>query len=193
MENRKTIMMKAIANLLFEARILKELPRSGYHFLGSGRESVAEHAFLVTFIGYVLAQIHPAANGPRIIQMCLIHDLGEARTGDLNYVQKKYVKADENKAMADLTRDLPFGAGIRDLFEEYRTGDTLEAQLAHDADQLALMVELKTLRDLGCKGPEAWTPHVIGRLRTEAGKGLAREVLNTPSDAWWFEEKGHDL
>ena len=42
--------MKRIANLLFEAKMLKEIPRSGYHFLGSGRETVAEHSFMITFI-----------------------------------------------------------------------------------------------------------------------------------------------
>jgi putative hydrolase of HD superfamily len=35
--------MKNIANLLFEAKMLKEIPRSGFHFLGSGKESIAEH------------------------------------------------------------------------------------------------------------------------------------------------------
>ncbi len=34
--------MKNIANLLFEAKMLKEIPRSGFHFLGSGKESIAE-------------------------------------------------------------------------------------------------------------------------------------------------------
>jgi len=32
--------MKNIAKLLFEAHILKEIPRSGYQFLGAGKESV---------------------------------------------------------------------------------------------------------------------------------------------------------
>ena len=47
--------MKKIANLLFEAKILKEIPRSGYHFLGAGKESVAEHSFSTTFIAYVMS------------------------------------------------------------------------------------------------------------------------------------------
>ncbi|UCG12721.1 MAG: HD domain-containing protein, partial [Deltaproteobacteria bacterium] len=92
--------MKAIANLLFEARILKKLPRSGFHFLGVGGESVAEHGFLTTFIGYVLAQIAPGLDQLKVLQMCLLHDLSEARTGDLNYVQKQYVAADEARAVA---------------------------------------------------------------------------------------------
>ena len=96
--------MKEIVNLLFEARILKEIPRSGFQFLGSGRESVAEHSYLTAFIGSVLAYLVPEVDQLRLLQMCLVHDLAEARTGDLNYVQKGYVTADEAKAVDDLTR-----------------------------------------------------------------------------------------
>jgi putative hydrolase of HD superfamily len=45
--------MKRMADLLFEARMLKETPRSGFQFLGAGRESVAEHVYSATFIAYV--------------------------------------------------------------------------------------------------------------------------------------------
>jgi len=184
--------MKEIVNLFFEARILKEIPRSGFHFLGSGRESVAEHSYLTSFIGSVLAFLTPDADQLRLLQMCLIHDLTEARTGDLNYVQKKYVVADEAKAMAELARKVPFGSALEELFEEFRAGETLEAQLAHDADQLALILELKALRDVGGAGPDKWLPHVAARLKTDLGRDLARQVLETDSDDWWFEEKDHE-
>ena len=97
--------MKSIVNLLFEARILKGIPRSGFNFLGSGSESVADHCFMATFIGYVLSNVVPEADALRLIQMCLIHDLTEARTGDLNYVQKKYLTVDESRAIKDLLED----------------------------------------------------------------------------------------
>jgi putative hydrolase of HD superfamily len=185
--------MKAITNLLFEARILKEIPRSGYHFLGSGRESVAEHTYLTTFTGYVLAQMHPDVDRFKVLEMCLMHDLGEARTGDLNHVQKKYVVADEGKAIADLSRDIPFGETINGLFEEFTACETMEAKLAHDADQLALILELKALCDTGNEGPSDWIPHVVARLSTDTGRNLAEQILKTASDAWWFEEKsGND-
>ena len=185
--------MKAIANLLFEARILKDIPRSGFHFLGLGRESVAEHSFLTTFIGYVLSQMLPEVDQLKLLQMCLIHDLTEARTGDLNYVQKKYVAVDEPKAMADLTKDIPFGPAINGLLQEFTAAQTLEAQLAHDADQLALILELKALHDAGNDGPSSWLPHVVARVQTEVGQKLAKQVLDTQSDAWWFEEKYDDI
>ncbi len=181
--------MKSIANLLFEARILKNIPRSGFHFLGSGRESVAEHSFLTTFVGYVLTQMVPEVDELKLLQMCLIHDLAEARTGDLNYVQKKYVVANEPKAVRELTKDITFGPAVQSLVEEFNKAKTLEAQLAHDADQLALVLELKALQDVGHRGPEEWLPHVVSRVQTKVGRELAKEVLDTASDEWWFEEK----
>lgn len=181
--------MKAIANLLFEARILKDIPRSGFHFLGSGGESVADHSFVTSFIGFVFSQIVPEVNALKLLQMCLIHDLTEARTGDLNYVQKKYLSVDESRAVADLTVDLPFGQSVADLIDEFSTANTLEAQLAHDADQLALILELKALLDAGNHGPETWLPHVVDRMKTGVGKSLAKEILATASDEWWFVEK----
>jgi putative hydrolase of HD superfamily len=181
--------MKALANLFFEARMLKEIPRSGFHFLGSGHESVADHTFMTTLIGYVLSQIVPEANGLRLLQMCVIHDLTEARTGDLNYVQKLYLSVDSARAIEDLTQPLPFGRAVADLVEEFNAGTTLEAQLARDADQLSLIVELKALSDTGNNGPETWLPHVVGRVKTSAGQSLAKEVLNTASDEWWFKNK----
>ena len=181
--------MKSIANLLFEARILKKIPRSGFHFLGSGNESVAEHSFLTAFIGYVFSQVVPEAHALKLIQMCLVHDLTEARTGDLNYVQKKYLAVDESRAIDDLTNDLPFGEAVSGLIEEFNAAKTLEAQLAHDADQLALILELKALHDAGNNGPHDWLPHVVDRMKTSIGQSLTKDILKTASDAWWFPDK----
>lgn len=178
--------MKAIANILFEAKILKDIPRSGYHFLGSGKESVAEHAFITTFIAYVMAQITPEVDALRLISMCLVHDLPEARIGDLNYVQKKYVTADEQKAVDDATRELPFGPSLADLIEDFNENSSPEAQLAHDADQLAFILELKALSDNGHPPPEKWLPFVKQRLVTETGKKLAETIVETDCDEWWF-------
>ncbi len=113
--------MKNIADLFFKAKILKDIPRSGYHFLGVGKESVAEHSFCVSFIAFVMAQIEPDVNALKLISMCLVHDLPEAKTGDLNYVQKRYVVADEKKAVNDITESLPFGSSLADLIHEFNS------------------------------------------------------------------------
>ncbi|MEJ2729978.1 MAG: HD domain-containing protein [Deltaproteobacteria bacterium] len=156
--------MKNIANLLFEARMLKEIPRSGFHFLGAGKESIAEHTFSTTFIAYVMARLDPEIDALKLISMCLVHDLAEARIGDLNTVHKTYVTADEAKALEDTTRLLPFGSSITDLVKEFNENRSIEAQLAHDADQLAFILELKHLSDIGYAPPGKWLPHVLKRI-----------------------------
>jgi putative hydrolase of HD superfamily len=177
--------MKKIANLLFEAKILKEIPRSGYHFLGVGEESVAEHSFCTTFIAYVMSQLEPGVDALKLISMCLLHDLAEARVGDLNTVHKKYVRADESAALEDTVRGLAFGRNMKELVREYNEDSTPEAGLAHDADQLALVIELKDLIDIGYKPPEGWIENVINRVKTETGRKIAQAVMSTRRDDWW--------
>ncbi len=181
-------MMKQAAALLFEAKILKNIPRAGFHFLGVGRESVAEHSFCATFIAYVMANMVPECDALKLISMCLVHDLPEARTGDHNYVQKKYVAIDEARAVADAARNLPFGGALTDLITEFNEKKTYESLLAHDADQLSFLLDLKSVSDIGNNSPDQWLPVVHKRLKTEIGKRLALEILSTRWDAWWMDE-----
>ena len=172
--------------------MLKKSPRTGYQFLGSGGESVADHSFRTAVIGYVLASMEPEADRDRVILMCLFHDLPEARTGDHNYVNKKYVQVDEEKAMADQVRGLSFGSEIKRLFDEFNVSDTLEARLSKDADQLDLILELKEQSDLGNPHARDWLSFAVKRLLTESGKKLAEEILASEHDSWWFDKKKAD-
>jgi len=178
--------MKNIARLLFEANMLKEIPRSGYHFLGSGRESVAEHTFNTTFIAFVMSQLDARVDALKLITMCLVHDLPESRIGDLNTVQKKYVSADQSKALADTINNLPFGSSLARIIDEFNEGRSAEAEFACDADQLALILELKGLSDIGYQPPNDWLPHVLKRLKTKIGKKIARSIMQTHRDEWWL-------
>ena len=179
--------MKSIVNLLFEAKMLKDIPRAGFAFLGAGQESVAAHAFAVTFIGYVMSRMVPEIDAQRLIAMCLVHDLPEARIGDQNYVNKQYVRPDEEKAVADATRHVAFGDDLAGLIREFNGQATPAAQLAHDADQLAFILDLKAVADIGIKTPDKWLPVVKQRLKTDIGKQLAEAILRTEWDAWWRE------
>lgn len=178
--------MKNIANLLFEANMLKNIPRSGYPFLGAGKESVAEHSYSVVFIAYIMSQIAQGIDAMKLISMCLVHDLPESRTGDLNYVQKNYVTADEDKAMNDAMQNLPFGHSLTELIREFRDGESMEAKLARDADQLSFILELKALSDIGYDPPEKWLKIILKRLETKTGKKISKSIMNTKWDAWWM-------
>lgn len=182
--------MNRIANFLFEVGMLSRTPRSGYQFLGSGKESVAEHVLRTIFVGYVLCKMDATLDEMRVLKMCILHDLPEARTGDMNYVNKKYVNVDEDKAVLELTAALFFGNEIKDVIEEFNRKETQESLIARDADQIALILQLKECGDLGNKYADEWIGFAIQRLTTENGKKLADMIIRTDSSHWWFEEKG---
>jgi putative hydrolase of HD superfamily len=180
--------MKNIAHFFFELGMLKRTPRTGFQFLGSGAETVAEHIFRTAMIGYTLARLDDQADAGRVVLMCLFHDLPEARTGDLNYVNKKYVRADEGKAVEDLARTLPFGDDYRALHAEFAERRTREALLAHDADQLEMILALKEHKDLGNRYADEWYPFNVERLQTEVARRLAETIWTTDSSRWWFDD-----
>lgn len=183
--------MKNIANFLFEVGMLKRTPRSGFQFLGSGAQSVAEHSYRTAMIGYALAQLDGTVNVGRVLQLCLFHDLPEARTGDQNYVNKKYVQVDEIKAIDDLAAQLPFGEDYRRTLMEFIERNSSEAQLAHDADQLEMVLSLKERKDLGNRYADEWYPFCVERLKTEVARTLAETIWKTDSSLWWFDND-HD-
>ena len=180
--------MKNLANFFFEVGMLKRTPRTGFQFLGSGAQSVAEHSFRTAIIGYTLARMDGQVDAGRVVQLCLFHDVPEARIGDLNYVAKKYVQADERRAVEDLARTLPFGDEYRQTLDEFGAGESREAQLAHDADQLEMILALKEYKDLGNQYADEWYPFSVRRLRTDLARRLAETIWMTDSTRWWFDD-----
>lgn len=181
--------MDRMADFLFEVGMLNKTPRTGYQFLGSGKESVAEHILRTLFVGYTLCKMDNTLDENRVLKMCLFHDLPEARTGDMNYVNKKYVDVDEEKAVRELTEGISFGNEIKEAIDEFNKKETREAQIAMDADQLALLLQLKEYGDLGNKYAEEWINYALKRLNTTTAKELAAKILSTDFSHWWFKEK----
>ena len=188
--------MKSIAEFLFTAAMLRRTPRSGLQFLGSGKESVAEHVFQSMMVAYSLVKMEQEKgiklDENRVLKLALLHDMLESRTGDHNYVNKKYIKVDEEKALADMCRPLFFGAEIRELILEFEEKKSDAAKLAADADQLALMVLLKEQQDLGNNYAEKWLAVAKQRLLTESGRLLAESLSETDWAGWWFSKDSNE-
>ena len=178
-----------IANFLYEMGILAKTPRSGFSFLGSGEQSVAEHINRVCYIGYTLAKMNGTVDSGKVVQMCLFHDVSESRISDLNYVHQKYTERFEEKAHTDLADSLPFGTDIKAMLDEYEERESLESMLVKDADNLEWILALKEQYDIGNERANTWIPSAIKRLKTEEGKLLGDMIIKTDSDAWWFGEK----
>ena len=181
--------MKRLADFLFEAGMLRKTPRTGYQFLGTGSENVAEHSFRTAVVGYVLADM-AGADVQRTAMLCLFHDLHEARTGDFNYVNKLYNSSTRTKAIEEATAGTGLTEPLVGMWDELEDADTKEAQLAQDADQIDFILNLKEQSDLGNTYAAKWMESALERLRTPEGKALAAQVAVTDHTDWWY--KGPD-
>ncbi len=178
--------LKKVVDFLFEAGMLKKTPRTGFQFLGTGKESVAEHSFRTAIIGYVLAKIE-GADWKKVLLMCLFHDFHEARTGDFNYVNRMYNRSDEIRAFKDALCFTGIEDEIISVIQELNSVSSYEAVLAHDADQLDLILTLKEEYDLGNKYAMVWIEYAIKRLRSDIGKKIAELIKDTDHTDWWFK------
>ena len=178
-----------LADFLFEAGMLRKTPRTGYQFLGSGSENVAEHSFRSALIGYALASMAGADAG-RTAMLCLIHDFHEARTGDFNYVNSMYNTSKQRLAMEHALQGTGLEDGLLPLWDEQDAGQSVEARLSRDADQLDLLLNLVEERNLGNPYAAKWMESAMERIHTEQGRELARQIAVSDHTDWWF--KGQD-
>ena len=183
---------KSLANFLFEIGILSKTPRSGFYFLGSGQQSVAEHINRTVYAGFVLASMNGKVDALKVLKMCLFHDLAEARTSDLNYVHQKYAESDEVSAIKDLTDTLSFGGDVLEILNEFKERKSPESILAKDADNIEWILSLREEEDTGNKRAATWIPSAVKRLKTPEAKSLVKSILATKSDEWWFSNKDDD-
>lgn len=180
---------KKIVNLMFEYGILAKTPRSGFHFLGTGNQSVAEHVNRVAFIGYALAMMDGTVDVLKVLKMCLLHDISETRISDLNYVHQKYVDKKEHSAVKDISDSVPFGKDIFDTIEEYEERKNKESFIVKDADNLEWILALKEEVDTGNTRALKWITPAIERLKTSHAQKIAKEIMKTDSNDWWFDKE----
>ena len=179
--------LEKLTKFIYEVGILNKTPRSGLWFLGSGEQSVAEHLLRTAYISYVLCHLTPKADKARVIFMSLVHDLGEGRTSDLNYVHQRYGRLAERNAIADLTKELPFGEEIKCAYQEEQARETLEGKLVKDADVLEWIATLREEEVKGNDKAHDWVNIAFKRLKTMAGKNIGRALIRVHPDAWWFD------
>lgn len=134
------------AQLLKILRVAEKLKCNTRHCVTStGRpESVAEHSWRLALMAMLLTGEFPEMDLNRVIRMCLIHDLGEAFTGDI----PTFVKTDADSRREDDLFDrwiqtLP--ADVRgeweSLLEEMNAQKTGEAKLYKALDRLEAVIQ----------------------------------------------------
>ncbi|MQA84961.1 MAG: HD domain-containing protein [Streptosporangiales bacterium] len=179
--------LAGVATFLFEMGHLKHITRAGWLLLGVPQpETVAEHSFRVGAVGIALATLEGADVG-RTAALCLMHDSHETRVGDVPSVGRAYVNtavpeavsAHQTSAMPDALTKV-----FQDLVAEYEASETLEAQVARDADKIETLLQAHEYEAQG-NNTAAWRESSTAALRTASAKQLAQAITATDPHEWW--------
>ena len=165
--------MEGILAFLEEAGGLKRVERAGWRRRGiEGPESVAEHTYRVAILAMLLSD-RAGADTLKAVRMALLHDLPEARVGDLQ-PGTPGKKGAEEKAMRSVLSHLPKGLEkeYRRLWEEYASGKSKEAKIVKEADKLEMLLQALEYEKEGHNTEDFWAED----YKFEVGEGVYREM-----------------
>jgi len=139
-----------IIKFYFAINHLKNVYRKGWllsGIAGESCESVAEHSFGVAILAMVLAPSWSKALDTRkVVEMALIHDIGEIYTGDI--VPGDNIDPDskftiEREAIHKVFKKLKIGEKYIQLWEEYHFTSSPEAQFVKQLDKLEMALQAR--------------------------------------------------
>ncbi|MGP9821389.1 HD domain-containing protein [Salinarimonas sp. NSM] len=168
--------LAGVLAFLRAAEALKVRHRSGRTSDGAP-ESIAAHSWRLALAAIVLGDALGEHDRLRLLELCVLHDLGEAISGDVPAIHQRPDDGRAARERADLeTLGAPLPAEIRArllaLHDEYEAGATREAVLAKALDKIETI--LQHLQ--GDNGPDFDHGFNLGyaRARTDADPVTAR-------------------
>ena len=134
---------RELLDALVVAEKLKDVTRHCYTS-GGRHESVAEHCWMACLMAFLMKEEFPDVDMDKVIRMLIIHDLGEAFTGDIPAFYKTDADEDREEALLyDWVRSLPKAKAeeMRALYQEMEALQTREAKLFKALDNLEAVVQ----------------------------------------------------
>ncbi|MBR0206141.1 MAG: HD domain-containing protein [Clostridia bacterium] len=122
---------------------LKDTVRHSYTS-GGRRESVAEHSWRLALMAYFLQDEFPDADMNKVMEMCLVHDLGECFTGDIPaFLKTNGDEGREEQLLMAWVRSLPepYAARLRGLYGEMAALTTREAKIYKALDKMEAVLQ----------------------------------------------------
>jgi len=133
----------AFLDAMHVAERLKDAVRHCYSS-GGRRESVAEHSWRLALMAFFLQDEFPHADMNKVMQMCLIHDLGECFTGDIpTFLKTEADEAREEQLLDEWVRSLPepYGSRMHRLYGEMEALETEEAKIYKALDKMEAILQ----------------------------------------------------
>lgn len=186
---KQRTMYERLANFFFEVGTMRKLPRMHRQTLLTDdvSDTIASHSYRTALIAWHLAKIEKA-DPYKTVMMALIHDMAEARTGDHNWVHKKYIKIFDDEIIDDQLGTLPF-SDLEEIAEEYTERKSKESIIAKNADMLDQILLLREYEWQGNKEAALWlkgkSNNKIKALTLQSAKKLGSAMYKTDPSTWW--------
>lgn len=122
---------------------LKSVPRHCVTADGI-QENVAGHSWRVALMAYLMKDELGEIDIDKVIRMCLLHDIGEAVTGDIpTFLKNEEHEQIEKRAVDGLLRGLPepLYEEVSALFAEMEALETKEAKVYKALDKLEAVIQ----------------------------------------------------
>jgi putative hydrolase of HD superfamily len=173
---------------------LECLKTNGRHSVTCGgiTETVAAHSWRLSVMALLLLPEFPEIDGNKLVKMCLIHDFGEAITGDI----PSFLKTEENEttevdAVGALVDTLPEPQRnmLHTLFDEmdamqtkearlYKALDKMEAVIQHNESDISTWIPLEYELNLTYAVENAEEFPYLKELRTMMAEDTIRKIEN---------------
>ena len=115
-----------------------------HSWTSTGRhESVAEHSWRLTLMAYLMKDEFPMADINKVMLMCLVHDIGEAVTGDIpSFLKTDTDESIEEDAVTKLLETFPepYKTELTELFTEMNALETLESKIYKALDKMEAVI-----------------------------------------------------
>ena len=134
---------RTLIEILSVAERLKDTTRHCYTS-GGRHESVAEHCWRAALMAWFLQDEFPEADMNKVIYMLLIHDLGEAFTGDIPAFEKNAAhEQEEAERLTQWVHSLPepYASEMTALYAEMEARQTLEAKIYKALDGMEAVIQ----------------------------------------------------
>ena len=134
---------RKLLEVLSVAERLKDVTRHCYTRNGR-HESVAEHSWMMTLMAFFMKDEFPEADMDKVIRMCIIHDLGEAFTGDIPVFEKTGENENREEELLHLwLQELPedYRNEMTELYDEMKKRETIEAKIYKAIDSLEALIQ----------------------------------------------------
>lgn len=134
---------RKLLDIMTVAERLKDVTR--HCFTSNGRhESVAEHSWMMTLMAFFMTDEFPEADMNKVIKMCIIHDIGEAFTGDIPTFDKTVDnEKTEEELLYSWVTSLPenYRNEMTALYSEMSELQTVEAKIYKAIDGLEAVIQ----------------------------------------------------